>query len=198
MNIEKVIQSHHELLQLSDAPLTVISEVLWIFVGLIFIIHIVKDRKLFSRSGFIYRGIFFVVILAIVSYLTLTLNAYNFAMDENHWRENYFKPYIQSLPEQKLEVEDFSQVIQEKDNRIQSYYLNKETKPILLELTVVDQTTIEKAELIETTIAKEPIEKPYLTYKLIEKTISDKFNTEAFYETTLHIPIDYKVLPPAK
>ena len=198
MNIQKAIDSHHELMRLSDAPLTIISEVLWVFVGLIFIVHLVKDRKSFSHSGFMYRGIYFLVILTIISYLSITLNSYDFAMDENEWRENYFKPYIQSLQEQKLEVEEFSQVIKEDDTQIESHYLNKKTESILLKLTVVNQSGFKKKELIETTIVKEAIEQPYLTYKTIERDISDQFNKEAFYETTLHIPNDYKVLTSAK
>ncbi|WP_283152906.1 hypothetical protein [Guptibacillus hwajinpoensis] len=192
--INQVIESYNELEKLSDAPLTIISEVLWIIVGLIFIMHLIHNRKFLSPSKFLFRGAFLFIILLIIGYLSYTLNSYDFSMNEKSWKENTLAPYLQSLHEHNEQVEDFSQLLKDPDNGIKSNYVDEDISPIWIELATTTDTGEKKEKIVEATIVKEPIQQPYLTYRMIEKNISDHYSDEAYYETTLHIPEDYMIL----
>ncbi|MFK3960214.1 hypothetical protein [Guptibacillus hwajinpoensis] len=192
--INQVIESYNEVEKLSDAPLTIISEVLWILVGLIFIMHLIRNRKFLSPSKFLFRGAFLFIILLIIGYLSYTLNSYNFSMNEKSWKENTLAPYLQSLNEHNEQVEDFSQLLKDPDNGIESNYVDEDISPIWIELVTTTDNGEKQKKIVEAIIVKEPIQQPYLTYRTIEKTISDHYSDDAYYETTLHIPEDYMIL----
>lgn len=195
-NVEKVIDGYEELLRVSDAPLVIITEVLWIIVLIFLLAHIIKRWKSFSRLGSIIRAFFLIIVIVIVSFEFYTISNYNFSMNENYWKKNYLTPYITSLPENKRYVEDFSQIIEKKDSEkgIKSFYLSKKVTPIWVSVSIVDKSGSKENLIVQTTVTKESIKKPYLTYKKIEKTISDKYVEKAYYQTTLHIPEEYKVI----
>lgn len=190
--INQVIESYSEVEKLADAPLTIISEVLWTIVGLIFIVHLIRNRKCLSTQKFLFRGAFLLIILSIIGYLTYTLYSYDYSIDEESWKENTLAPYLQSLNEHHEQVDDFSQLLTEPDKGIESIYV-KDITPIWVEL-VTSMDADKKGKVVEVTIEKEPIQEPYLTYKTIEKTISEQYSNQVYYETTLHIPEEYMIL----
>ncbi|GIN87590.1 hypothetical protein J6TS2_39760 [Heyndrickxia sporothermodurans] len=197
MPIEKVIEVYNDVSSLSEAPLVIVTEILWMIVGIVFIIHLIKDRKLFSPLGSIIRGFFLIIIFLIISSLFVSIIRYDFSMDEKQWKKDYLKPYISSLPDHKYDVKDFSQLLINKSKEIQSIYLNSKTKPVSVELTVLDKNGSTKKIIVQTVFQKETINTSYLTYKTIKKDISDIYKADAYYETILHIPKEYKVLVPS-
>ncbi|MEI5907710.1 hypothetical protein WAK64_11660 [Bacillus spongiae] len=196
MTIEKVIEVYKGFEKIYEAPIVIISEILCIIILISFIIHLIKDRKSFSFLGSIIRGFFLVFILSIMSFLFVTIVEYDFSMSENQWEENYVTPYINSLPEQKYNVKDFSQLLNE-NKGIYSIYLDSLTKPTWVSVEVLDDDGKYKEITVQTIFKKESIDTPYLTYKKIEKDISNKYNANVFYETVLHIPKEYKILVPS-
>ncbi|MCA0173246.1 hypothetical protein [Bacillus sp. RAR_GA_16] len=125
--INHVIESYHKVEQLSDAPLTIISEVLWVIVGLIFLTHFIRHHKSLSARNFLIRGAFFLIILSIIGYLSYTLYNYDYSMDEKAWKGNTLAPYLQSLKEHREQVNDFSQLLKDPDKGIESIYVKNET-----------------------------------------------------------------------
>jgi hypothetical protein len=194
--INQVIEKYNEVEKLSDAPLTIISDVLWIIVGLIFMVHLIQNRKSLSHLNFIYQGSSLALILIIIGYLSFTINSYDFSVDETHWKENTLSPYLSSLDEHNEKVEDFSQLLQapEEKESIESHYVSDDHHPIWIKLDTITDTGEKQQKIVESTIVKEPIQQPYLTYKMIEKPISDRYSDQFYYETTLHIPEEYRIL----
>ncbi len=191
--LDRVLESYQEFEKLSDAPLTIISEVLWILVGIIFIVHLIQNRKSISALSFFYRSCSLMLILVIIGYLSFTINSYDFSMDEDHWKEEFLTPYLESLPEHKQQVTDFAQLIDYDKSGIESVYINEE-HPIWVKVTLMTDHGDEQELIVKTTIVKESVEQPYLTYKTIEKPISEKYSDEAYYNTTLHIPKEFRIL----
>jgi hypothetical protein len=194
--INQVIEKYNEVEKLSDAPLTIISDVLWIIVGLIFMVHLIQNRKSLSHINFIYQGASLALILIIIGYLSFTINSYDFSVDETHWKENTLSPYLNSLDEHNEKVEDFSQLLQapEEKEGIDSHYVSDDHHPIWVKLDTITDTGEKQQKIVESTIVKEPIQQAYLTYKMIEKPISDQYSDQFYYETTLHIPEEYRIL----
>lgn len=195
-SITRVIEVHQEIESVSNAPMLIISEILWIFFGIVFIVHLLKDRKSFSLLGLTFRGFSFVITLLIISYLTISIKNCNFSINENQWKKGYLNPYILSLPEHKKNVEDFSLLLNNDVNGIKSIYLNGDgEKPLWFEISLLNDHRFKKID-VQCIIQKEQIKNPYLTYKKINKNISSQYTTEAYYETILHIPEEYKVIVP--
>ncbi|WP_166000010.1 hypothetical protein [Bacillus sp. Cs-700] len=194
--INQVIEKYNEVAKLADAPLTIISDVLWIIVGLIFMVHLIQNRKSLSHLNFIYQGASLALILIIIGYLSFTINSYDFSVDETYWKENTLSPYLNSLDEHNEKVEDFSQLLQapEEKEGIESHYVSDNHHSIWVKLDTITDTGEKQQKIVESTIVKEPIQQPYLTYKMIEKPISNRYSDEFYYETTLHIPEEYKIL----
>lgn len=194
--INQVIETYNEVEKLSDAPLTIISDVLWIIVGLIFIVHLIQNRKSLSPLNVIYQGAPLALILIIIGYLTFTINSYDFSADKAHWKENTLSPYLNSLDEHNEKVEDFSQFLQtpEENEGIESHYVNDDHHSIWIKLDTITATGEKQQKIVESTIVKEPIQQAYITYKMIEKPISERYSDQFYYETTLHIPEEYKIL----
>ncbi|KZE38940.1 hypothetical protein AV656_08555 [Bhargavaea cecembensis] len=197
-NIEDVIKVQEEVSALSNAPLAIIAGAIWIFITVAFIVFLFREKKAFSLKGWIYSFSFLVILFAVTGYLTYTIKEYNFSMNEEKWEENYLKRYLESLPEKRENIEDFSQVLND-ENTIKSIYMNKDTQPIVVEISKSqDIDSIQKKIRLQAIVQKEQIDKPYITYKTIEKDISDKYTKDQYYETVLHIPSDYKVIVPSK
>lgn len=194
-SITEVIEVHQEIIKAADAPLLIVSDVLWSIFGIVFIVHLIKDRITFSFLGTIYRTLFLLITLTIVGYLSFSIVDSHFSIDEKEWEEEYLEPYINSLPTSRIIIEDFSQLLVDDHNGIKSIYVNKQ-KPIWFELSVLDDKGIKQNIAVQSIIQKEPIEKPYLTYKQIEKDISAQYTENLYYETILHIPNEYKVIAP--
>ncbi|MFC7364203.1 MULTISPECIES: hypothetical protein [Bhargavaea] len=199
-NIEDVIKVQEEVSALSNAPLAIIAGAIWIFITVAFIVFLFKEKKALSLKGWIYSFSFLVILFAVTGYLTYTIKEYNFSMNEEKWEENYLNAYIESLPETKENIEDFSQVLNNDDeNTIKSIYMNKGTQPIVVEISKSqDLDSIKQKMRLQAIVQKEQIDKAYITYKTIEKDISDKYTKAQYYETVLHIPSDYKVIVPSK
>lgn len=196
-NIEKVIEIHKQVLSLSNAPLTIIAEIIWIFITTIFVVYLIKEKKSFSSQGWIFSGFFLVLLLSVLGYLSFTIKDYDFSIDEKHWEENYLTPYLKSLPENREYVEDFSQIVTTDSNTTKSVYTTDKEKPIVVEISTLNkENETTKKESVQVLIQKEPINKAYLTYKIIEKNISNEYTADQYYETILHIPNDYKVIAP--
>ncbi|MGG0657444.1 hypothetical protein [Rummeliibacillus pycnus] len=199
-NIDKVIEVFEGIQQAYNTLITIPAVLLWIVIGIYSLVDILKNKKTFSFIGFIGRGTFFFVSLSIVFFLCINIMKADFSLNEKQWKDNYLDPYINSLSENKVDVKDFSQILEMNSNenkKIKSIYLNDKVKPIWMELNLIDKNNSSKKISVQTIIRKEPIENPYLTYKLINKNISDKYRKDIFYETILHIPEEYKVLDPS-
>ncbi|WP_042354186.1 hypothetical protein [Bacillus rubiinfantis] len=194
MSFNKVMEAYKDTISLSDAPLVITSLVFWIIIAVVFIIHLLLDRKTFSILGTITRVCFLVANFLIIGYLLNEFRGYDFSMDEKQWKHSYLKPYIHSLPEYKYRVGDFSQLLNDKNSGTQSIYMDNNKKPVWIEVSIVKKGGSTKKITIQAVIQKESIDESYLTYKKIDKSISDQYNKETFYETILHIPKEYKVL----
>lgn len=198
-SIEKVIEAHKQLLSVSNAPLTIITEILWIILTVSFVVYLIKEKKPFSLQGWVFSGFFLVILLSVLGYLSFTIKEYDFSMNEKQWKENYLTPYLKSLPENKKYVEDFSQLLTNDEDTIKSIYINDKEKPILIEISTLNKENGTTKKIpVQVIIQKEPINKTYLTYKTIKKAISSEHTTNKYYETILHIPNEYKVIAPTK
>lgn len=201
LSIDKVIEIHEGLLRVSDVPITIATEILWLIIGIVSLADIIKNRKSISSRGFIFRGFILGIILLIESILFINIAETDFSTSKEEWKSQYLIPYIKSLPEDKLYVKDFSQILEIQENKnkkIESIYLNNKKEPVWVELSVTDKDKIKKKFVVQTVIRKEPIKKAYLTYKIINKTITPIYRDNLYYETILHIPEEYKVLGPTK
>ncbi|MCW1929524.1 hypothetical protein [Bhargavaea beijingensis] len=197
-NIEDVIKVQEEVSALSNAPLAIIAGAIWIFITVAFIVFLFKEKKVLSLKGWIYSFFFLVILFAVTGYLSYTIKEYNFSMNEKKWEKNYLNPYIESLPERKENIEDFSQVLNnDNKNTTKSIYIKKDIQPIVVEISL-SKNIDQKKMRIQAIVQKEQIDQAYITYKTIEKDISDKYTKDQYYETVLHIPSDYKVIVPSK
>ncbi|WP_213422530.1 hypothetical protein [Bhargavaea massiliensis] len=195
-NIEEVIKVQEEVSALSNAPLAIVAGAIWIFITIAFIAFLFKEKKELSMKGWIYSFLFLVILFAVTGYLSFTIKEYNFSMNEKKWEENYLNPYLESLPEEKENIEDFSQVLNDDGTSIKSTYINKDIQPIVVEISESKKT--DKKKRIQVIVQKEQIDQAYITYKKIEKNISEKYTKDQSYETVLHIPNDYKVIVPTR
>lgn len=195
-NIEDVIKVQEEVSALSNAPLAIVAGAIWIYITIAFIIFLFKEKRELSMKGWIYSFLFLVILFAVTGYLSFTIKEYNFSMNEKKWEENYLNPYLKSLPEEKENIEDFSQVLNDDGTSIKSTYINKDIQPIVVEIS--ESKNADKKKRIQVIVQKEQIDQAYLTYKTIERNISEKYTKDQFYETVLHIPKDYKVIVPTK
>jgi len=194
-SIEEVIKIHQKLEnQSEDLFITIVAEIPWIIVGLILIVHIIKDIKSFSLKGLIYRILILGVIFMMISSLFNSIKEYDFSLNEEKWKKNYLNPYMISLPIQKLEVSDFWQVFEIPKKGVKSIYSTNKKNSIWCKIATMDETNSPKDFYVKTKIQKESINRPYLTYKLISKNITMDYKKDNYYETILHIPKDYKVL----
>ncbi|MGG3943715.1 hypothetical protein ABEV54_20025 [Peribacillus psychrosaccharolyticus] len=201
LSIDKVIEIHEGLLRVSDVPITIATEILWLIIGIVSLADIIKNRKSISSRGFIFRGFILGIILLIESILFINIAETDFSTSKEEWKSQYLIPYIKSLPEDKLYVKDFSQILEIQENKnkkIESIYLNNKKESVWVELSVIDKDKIKKKFVVQTVIRKEPIKKAYLTYKIINKTITPIYRDNLYYETILHIPEEYKILVPTK
>ena len=195
-NIEEVIKVQEEVSALSNAPLAIVAGAIWISITIAFIAFLFKEKKELSMKGWIYSFLFLVILFAVTGYLSFTIKEYNFSMNEKKWEENYLNPYLESLPEEKENIEDFSQVLNDDGTSIKSTYINKDIQPIVVEISESKKT--DKKKRIQVIVQKEQIDQAYITYKKIEKNISEKYTKDQSYETVLHIPNDYKVIVPTR
>ena len=195
-NIEEVIKVQEEVSALSNAPLAIVAGAIWISITIAFIAFLFKEKKELSMKGWIYSFLFLVILFAVTGYLSFTIKEYNFSMNEKKWEENYLNPYLKSLPEEKENIEDFSQVLNDDGTSIKSTYINKDIQPIVVEISESKKT--DKKKRIQVIVQKEQIDQAYITYKKIEKNISEKYTKDQSYETVLHIPNDYKVIVPTR
>ncbi|MGG0663120.1 hypothetical protein ABE042_03290 [Viridibacillus arvi] len=200
-SIDKVIEVQESISQAHSAFVLIPAELLWIIIGIYSLMDIIKNKKTISSTGFIMRGFFFLFTLSLVGLSSINIMKADFSMNEKQWKDDYLKPYITALPENKTYVQDFTQILEIQKNhnkKIKSIYLNNSVKTIWVELDILDKNNASKTISVQTTIKKEPIKEPYLTYKFINKNISKEYTKHTYYETILHIPEEYKVLAPVK
>jgi len=194
-SIEEVIKIHQKMQnQSDDLFITMVAEIPWIIIGLILVVHIIKDIKSFSLKGLIYRILFLGVIFIFIGSLFNSIKEYDFSLDEEKWKGKYLNPYMISLPIHKLEVSDFWQVFETPKKGVKSIYSTNKNKSIWCKISMLDEMNSPKDIYVQTKIQKESINHPYLTYKLISKNITEDYKKDNYYETILHIPEDYKVL----
>jgi hypothetical protein len=187
--IEQIIEIHQKVLDLDEAPITIIAELIWFFLAILLIVHLIKDRKTFSPIGLINRILFLCITFLIVGSLFIPIKNYDFSMTENKWEKEYLKPYIMSLPTQKLEVNKFSVALKTPKKGIKSVYLNNNKEnPIWCDISSSGQQGSANRLYVLTKIHKENIKMAYLTYKIINKDISDTYRDDLYYEAILHIP----------
>lgn len=200
LSIEKVIEIHEGLLRVSDVPIIMATLILWLIIGIVSLVDIIKNRKLLSSQGFIFRGLNLVIILLIESILLINIVETDFSTSKKEWESQYLIPYINSLPEDKLDVKDFSQIVDisnNKNKKIESIHFTNKHEPIWVELFVTGKNNLKQKFVVQTVIQKEAIKEAYLTYKRINKTITPTYRDNLYYETILHIPEEYKVLVPS-
>ncbi|MDR7002381.1 hypothetical protein [Neobacillus niacini] len=136
-SITRVIEVHQEIESVSNAPMLIISEILWIFFGIVFIVHLLKDKKSFSLLGLTFRGFSFVITLLIIRYLTISIKNCNFSINENQWKKGYLNPYILSLPEHKLLCFNRMPRILRKDRKVSGIRKNAVTLGTKVMFTIV-------------------------------------------------------------
>lgn len=68
-SIDKVIEVY-EKINITDVQFAIIAEILWVVFAIVLIVYLIKDRKTFSLKGLIFRGLIFVINLAIINYST--------------------------------------------------------------------------------------------------------------------------------
>lgn len=200
LSIDKVIEIHEGLLRVSDVPIIMATLILWLIIGIVSLVDIIKNRKSLSSQGFIFRGLNLVIILLIESILLINIVETDFSTSKKEWESQYLIPYINSLPEDKLDVKDFSQIVDisnNKNNKIESIHFTNKHEPIWVELSVIDKNNLKQKFVVQTIIQKESIKEAYLTYKRINKTITSTYRDNLYYETILHIPEEYKVIVPS-
>lgn len=190
LSIDKVIEAYHISQESSEVLFSIFTLIIWFGIGILVIFHFIKDRKAIKLKGYFLRFLFLLVVLVININLLNYISNHDFSMDEEKWRTEYFDPYIDTQSINKVEVKDFSQIIDGELEGITSVYIKEEIKPQWFRINTSDG----KEYNIQSIIKKENIDKPYLTFKTIEKKISGKYNKDSYYETVLHIPNDYRVI----
>lgn len=201
LSIDKVIEVQESISHAHSAFVLIPAELLWLIIGIYTLMDIIKNKKTISSGGFILRGLFLFFTLSLVVFSSINIMKADFSMNEKQWKADYLEPYMNALPENKIYVQDFTQILDIQKNhnkKIKSIYLNNTVKPIWVKLDVLDKNSVSKTISVKTIIKKEPIKEPYLTYKSINKNISKEYTKHAYYETILHIPEEYKVLVPVK
>lgn len=192
-SMDNVISAYQNAVNLENAPIVIVGEVFWAVIGLALLVHFIKDRKTIKLVGYLFRGLFFAVVLLVNGYLINLISHYDYSVDLNRWKSDYLIPYVEARPEQRVAVKDFSQLLSSEDQTIDSIHLKKESHPILARVMVGDPAT-SKVMITKVLIKKEHIKKAYLSYKTISRKISEDYSNKAYYETTLHIPAEYKVI----
>ncbi|HCH1712731.1 TPA: hypothetical protein NKQ82_004636 [Vibrio parahaemolyticus] len=189
ITIDQLIETYH-ISQDSTAIISIFALIMWAIIGYALIRFFIKDRKKINFKNFFVGAFFLIVILTINIFLINDISDHDFSLDEKKWKNEYLEPYIESQPFNKLEINDFSQIVNEKPKGITSVYLNEKITPQWFFI----KTKEEKEYKIQAIIKKENIKNPYLSFKKIEKDISDKYNKESYYETVLYVPLEYKVI----
>ncbi|WKA56517.1 hypothetical protein [Planococcus shixiaomingii] len=118
--IEKVIEIHEQVLSVSNAPAAIIGGLLWVFLGVAFVVYLFKEKKNFSLQEWVFNGVFLGIVLLILGGLSFAIKDYDFSISEKQWKENYLNPYLKGLPENKEYVEDFSQIVPDEEDAIKS------------------------------------------------------------------------------
>lgn len=192
-SMDNIISAYQNAVNLENAPIVIVSEVFWALIGLALLVHVIKDRKTISFAGYLFRGLFFVVVLLVNGYLINMISHYDYSVDLQSWKSTYLLPYVEARPEQRVAVKDFSQLLSNEDQTIDSIHLKKESHTVLARVRVGNPAT-SKVMITKVLIKKEQINKAYLSYKMIPRKISEDYSSKDYYETTLHIPAEYKVI----
>lgn len=194
MNIEKVIQIHEKVLALDDASLVIATGLMCTLLLIFSIRDLIKNIKDFSFSIKLLPVL--IILLSVEGYSIYAIAHYDFSLGKEQWKKDYLIPYVMSQREHKVYVEDFSQLLEKDDGGVKSIHFGSKVKPVWVKLSLLDSGGSKNELITQAVIKKEPIKRTYLTYKKIKKDISEKYIDNAYYETVLHIPEDYKVLGP--
>ena len=97
------------------------------------------------------------------------------------WETDYLYPYLKEQKEEQVNVIDYTY---EKIEGFEGEGSNK----FEIDVEYKNQSNELVNIQLEAKVVVENIEKPYLTYKKLQVSISDKYNSDHLYEAVLHIP----------
>lgn len=188
MSIENVVQAYEEMQNLSDAPLTYIAVACWFVIGIMIIIHMIKDRKSLSIGAISMNTLSLAVTGFIVFHLYMNITEYDFSLDEEKWKQDYLLPYLESQPVQSLTIEHVQATNTTSDQAISSIHLQNNSPTVHVEFTAVQKDKRKQDMSTKVRIKQAPDNTaPYITYKAIESDISDSYTDDMYYDTTLYI-----------
>ena len=171
--------------QLKDAPITYVTLFFWIVISISLLYYLLKNRKDIQLiSGILYIAIL-IGSLSINLFIYNKTAEYDFSLTEEKWKKDYFIPYLDTRAEKQTPVDIISLTPDSKQQPAQSISLhNKNLSTVLIRpINSNDET------LIKVTIKNSSTDKPYLSYKKIEKAISPIYKEDSYYEPILYIPL---------
>ena len=96
------------------------------------------------------------------------------------WEQAYLNEYLDEQPEEKLDLVGYNFVNQADTKEVNT----------LLNINVLYKKKSNEVanQYVKAKVITENTNSPYLTYKMLEKSISKEYNDGRFYEPVLHIP----------
>ena len=184
IKINEVINKYEQVEQLKDASFTYIALFFWIAISLSLLYFLVKNRKAIRFSSGLFYMILLLGSLSINSYLYNRIVEYDFSLTEETWKKDYFIPYLDTRTDIQTPVEIISLTPDTTKQRAQS--ISHDTKN--LSYVLIRPLETNEEILIQVKIKNSSTNKPYLSYKKIEKNISSDYIEKAYYEPVLYIP----------
>lgn len=186
MTMNKVIEMNKDIFYMDDVMIAFTAGILWLIIGLSLLIHVLRDFKSISKIGVVTRVFLTLFILYAGGYECYRI-IQNDYLTEKAWQKEYLQPYLATRPEQRQFIQSYTP-LKEKTKEIKSIHILTKDTPQNIKIVYVNEKNVTKEIMTKGIIKKIETEKPYFTYKTIEKTISSQYPMDAFYDTTLYVP----------
>lgn len=203
MKVEDVVRAGEEVKKLNEQLFVTLS--VWVYLGLIIVfilgllIFNMKNKsknimqELVSLNG---------LILMIGSILILFALSFGI-LDEkdtkdkekniriSNWERNYVKPYIDTLESKRMELKYIK--INEEKNNTDIDIRKKDTNQVFVKIGYIEDEHLEtKNVMAQVKMTLPDTEKPYATYKIIEKDLGFEYS-KGMQEVKVYLPSDYKL-----
>ena len=151
----------------------------------------IRDWRTLSSIAIGIRVISLVSVGFIAFHLYTIISEYDYSLDEQKWEQEYLLVYLNSQPEKTMTIQKAEATNTDSDKAISSVHLKKEPPTAHISFSPVqkDGSKQEVSTHVKIKQAKADTA-PYLTYKTIEKDISEHYTEDMYYETTLYINQD--------
>lgn len=184
MNIEKV-KLMYDKINVDNNLIAIVACVFWVIVLVAILAEFVKTKK--TGAAIAVNALSIIIVMAIIITLTMNIVQSKDSITEPEWKVNYLKPYLQTKPVTKIELDHIEQVLNKPNHLTNSVFVQEKNAKNYFKLTFKNKKSI----YISAKVRMSKTNDSYMTFKKINGDISEKYNQTTYFDPVIYVQKGY-------